>query len=68
MQTVNIIRLAHIPLTVSGTAFELKNIAVAPQTVTKVQKDEAGSMGMDFINLFRKVTINYNRMFLTIEK
>lgn len=68
MQTVNIIRLAHIPLTVSGTAFELTNIAVAPQTVTKVQKDEDGSMGMDFINLFRKVTINYNRMFLTIEK
>jgi predicted aspartyl protease len=68
MQTVNVIRLAHVPLTVSGVTFDLANIPVSTEAVTKVQKKEDGSMGMDFINLFKKITINYDKMFMTVEK
>lgn len=66
--TVNVIRLAHVPLTVSGVTFGLANIPVSAEATTMVQKKEDGSMGMDFINLFKKVTINYDKMFLTVEK
>jgi Predicted aspartyl protease len=68
MQTVNVIRLAHVPLTVSGVNFDLENIPISTEAVTKVQKKEEGSMGMEFINLFKKITINYDKMFLTVEK
>lgn len=68
MQTVNVIRLAHVPLTVSGVNFYIANIPVSSEAVTKVQKKEDGSMGMDFINQFKKITINYDKMFMTVEK
>lgn len=67
MQTVNVIRLAHVPLTVSGVTFDLSNVPVSTEAVTKVQKKEDGSMGMDFISLFGKITINYDKMFMTVE-
>lgn len=68
MHTVNVLQLAHVPLTVSGVTFDLSDAPVSTEAVTKVQKKEDGSMGMDFINLFQKITINYDKMFITVEK
>ena len=60
--------LPQIPLQIGGTNAELTNINVSTESLTNVQKQEDGSLGMDFIQLFQKVTINFDKMFVNVEK
>ena len=61
-------RLLQIPLQIGSTKTELANIAVSTKSVTNMQQQEDGSLGMDFIQLFQKVTINFDKMFVDVEK
>lgn len=70
VRTFEVLRLPSIPMRLGDTSFELKNIQVEcnASDTGSYQGDEDGSLGMDFINLFRRITINFDSMFLAVEK
>lgn len=57
-----------LPFRVGSKDFEMKDINIYPDNKTKVtQGNEDGSLGMAFIRLFDKVTINFDDMFVAVE-
>lgn len=70
VRTVEVFRVPSIPLRLGDTSFEMENIQVeykAPGPES-FQGGEDGSLGMDFINLFRRITLNIDSMYLEVEK
>ncbi len=61
-------RLPNVALKIGTTGFELTNIAVTTGVTGDFQQKEDGSLGMDFIQSFQKVTINFDKMFVDVEK
>jgi predicted aspartyl protease len=59
---------AIFPITVGDCNFELTDIDVLLDKNISFQNNEDGSLGMDFISLFKKVIINFNNMFVKVEK
>ena len=70
MRTFEVLRLPSIPMRLGDTSFQLKNIQVEcnASDADSYQNGEDGSLGMDFINLFRRITINFDSMYLDVEK
>jgi predicted aspartyl protease len=63
---VDVLRIPSLPLRIGNTAFEMKDIHV----ITASEGDptsEDGSLGMDLIQLFSRITINFEAMFLEVE-
>jgi predicted aspartyl protease len=67
-QTVEEYTLPHIPLKVGAVEFDFTDIKVAIDSVLTIEKTEDGSLGMDFIKKFKVITINYDKMFVEVEK
>ena len=70
VRTLDVFRLPSIPMRLGNTSFEMENIQVEcniPE-IDGFQNEEDGSLGMDFINLFHRVTINLESMYLNVEK
>ncbi len=70
VRTLDVFRVQSIPMRLGNTSFEMKNIQVEytePGT-DSFQNSEDGSLGMDFINLFHRITINLDSMYLDVEK
>ena len=68
VRNLEVLRLSSIPLRLGNTSFEIKDIQVnykEPEADWS-QKNEDGSLGMDFINLFQQVIINFDDMFLEV--
>ena len=61
-------RLPKIPLKIGTTNFEFRNITVATDAIGDFQQKEDGALGMSFIKLFEKVTVNFDKMFVDVEK
>ncbi len=61
-------RLSQVPFKVGSTDFELKNISAYTDVTTDVERQEDGSLGMSFIQLFQQVIINFDKMFLEVKK
>jgi len=70
VRTFEVLRLPSIPMRLGDTSFQLKNIQVEcnASDAESYQNGEDGSLGMDFINLFRRITINFDSMYLDVEK
>jgi hypothetical protein len=64
---VDVYKLPVLPLAVSGVDCELTDIGIITENML-IGDDGDGSMGMDFINKFDKVTFNFKKMFLKIVK
>lgn len=61
-------KLPKLPLRMGNVNFEMKDLTVhTDDKASVVQAGEAGSLGMDFIRLFDKVTINFDDMFVEVE-
>lgn len=61
-------KLPSLPFRLGNKDFEMKDINIYPDNKTSVvQGNEEGSLGMAFIRLFDKVTINFDDMFVTVE-
>ena len=56
------------PLTIGDCSLELNNVDILLEKTLSFQNNEDGSLGMDFITLLKKVTINFDDMFLIIER
>ena len=59
--------LPSFDLKVGNTDFTLKKLDVSIEPVFVSQGSEEGSLGMSFIKLFDKVTINFDHMFVEVE-
>lgn len=70
IRTLDVYTMQSIPLRLGDTSFEMENIQVEcePPGPESFQKGEDGSFGMDFIKLFRKITINIDSMYLEVER
>lgn len=55
-------------LTIGNTSFSLNNLSVHTQDVFIREPLTDGTLGMDFILSFNKVTLNMNKMFIALEK
>jgi len=62
-----IYRLPSFDMWVGDNAFTLKDFEVNITPIYTVQGREDGALGMSFINLFDKVTINFHKMFVDVE-
>ena len=60
--------MPKISFTVGNATFALSNVEVLLDKGIVMQSAEDGSLGMDFITLFKKVIINLEDMFLEVEK
>lgn len=69
VRSLEVLRLSSIPMRIGSTSFEMKDIQVEyePPTEKSFQNGEDGSLGMDFINLFQRVIINFDDMFLELD-
>lgn len=69
VRSLEVLRLSSIPMRIGSTSFEMKDIQVEyePPTEMSFQNGEDGSLGMDFINLFQRVIINFDDMFLELD-
>lgn len=56
------------PLTVGDYNFELTNVEVLLEEGHTFEDKEDGSLGMDFFVKFKKVIINFDDMFVKVEK
>lgn len=70
VRSLEVLRLSSIPMRIGSTSFEIKDIQVEyePPTEKSFQDGEDGSLGMDFINLFQRVVINFDDMFLELDR
>lgn len=66
VRTKEILRVPSVCFTIGGTPVELENVILHPEPGND-QSGEDGSMGMDMVKRFRKVTINLKEMFLKLE-
>ncbi|MDR2037802.1 MAG: retroviral-like aspartic protease family protein [Bacteroidales bacterium] len=60
-------RIPSISLKIGNTAFDWPDIFVATESAHSVQQDEDGALGMIFISKFKKITINFEDMFVEAE-
>ena len=69
VRSLEVLRLSSIPMRIGSTSFDMKDIQVEyePPTEKSFQNGEDGSLGMDFINLFQRVIINFDDMFLELD-
>lgn len=69
VRSLEVLRLSSIPMRIGDVSFEMKNIQVEcnPPASESFQNGEDGSLGMDFVNLFRRITLNLDSMFLNVE-
>lgn len=69
VRKVEVLRLQSLPMRLGNTSFEMKDIQVECNEPTPqgYQNEDDGSLGMDFINLFHRVSINFDSMFLLVE-
>ncbi|WP_165041664.1 retropepsin-like aspartic protease [Dysgonomonas sp. ZJ709] len=67
VKTIDIYKLPSISLHVGNKDFRLNNIRVNIDPVFIKQGKEDGSLGMSFVTLFDKVTINFDKMFVEVE-
>jgi hypothetical protein len=65
---LNTYRLPSIDLTMGNVPFGLSEIHISTEDILNSQQDVDGSLGMDFIRLFEKVTVNFDEMFVAVEK
>jgi predicted aspartyl protease len=65
---VDAYQIPKFPLTVGSCNFELTNVEVLLHETFYFGNKEDGSLGMDFITTFRKVIINFDDMFVKVEK
>ena len=66
---VDAYQIAKFPLTVGDCDAELTDVDVLiNENFHYLTSNEDGSIGMDFITLFKKVIINFDEMFLIVEK
>lgn len=70
VRTLEVLRLPSIPMCLGNTSFDMKNIQVecSASDEGSYQNGEDGSLGMDFINLFQRIIINFDSMYLNVEK
>lgn len=70
VRTLEVLRLQSIPMRLGKTSFDMKDIQVEcnEPVLQGSQNTEDGSLGMDFMNLFHRVTINFDSMFLDVER
>ncbi len=61
-------RLPEISLKTGSTSFSLANINVYTDKAADFEYQEDGALGMDFIKQFRKVIINFDQMFVEVER
>jgi len=61
-------QISKFPLTVGDCSFELADIVVLLGKASVMDNNEDGSLGMDFITLFKEVIINFDDMFVKVEK
>ncbi|MCL1937317.1 MAG: retroviral-like aspartic protease family protein [Candidatus Azobacteroides sp.] len=61
-------QISKFPLIVGNCGFELTHVDVLLDKTLSFQRHEDGSLGMDFISLFKKVIINFDNMFIKAEK
>ena len=61
-------QMPKLPLTIGDCDFELTNVNVLLDKFLSFQGNEDGVLGMDFITLFKKVIINFDDMFVKVEK
>jgi len=61
-------QIPKFPLTVGICNFELTDVDVLLDNRYIYQGNEDGSLGMDFYTMFRKVIINFDDMFVKVEK
>lgn len=59
--------LNSMPLTVGKTSFNLENTPINFDKAYVAQGQEDGSLGMDFIRLFKKVIISFDNMFTSVQ-
>ncbi len=53
---------------IGDTSFSLKNLPIYTVNSFVEDPNADGSLGMDFINKFSKITLNMNKMFIQLEK
>jgi predicted aspartyl protease len=61
-------QIPKFPLTIGDCNFELTDVDVLLDNRYEYQGNEDGSLGMDFYTMFRKVIINFDDMFVKVEK
>jgi len=60
--------MPSLNLTVGLTSFSLNNLSINTQNPYAIEFPTDGSLGMDFIMSFNKITLNMNKMFIVLEK
>lgn len=60
-------RLPSFELKIGNTVFNMKNMEISTEPVFVSQGNENGALGMAFIKLFDKVTVNFDQMFVDVE-
>ncbi|WP_106830318.1 retropepsin-like aspartic protease [Parabacteroides pacaensis] len=66
VRSVEVLRLPFVPLKIGNTSFEMKNMPVQP-VADSSQTEEDGSVGMDMVKLFSKITLNFDDMFIDLK-
>lgn len=67
MRKVDVFILPEISFKVGNAISSNKIVPVFPNKSWGVQTFEDGSVGMNFIKQFKKITVNYEKMFLNVE-
>lgn len=67
-KTNTIYLIPSFNLTIGSTSFSLNNLSIHTQDVFAREPPTDGTLGMDFILNFNKVTLNMNKMFIVLEK
>lgn len=62
---VEVVRIPSLPLRIGSVAFELKDVQVIPED-EGAPSSEDGNLGMDMIQLFSRITLNFEEMFLDV--
>lgn len=63
-----IYKIPSLSLTVDETSFSFEELDVLTENYFLEDPNSDGSLGMDFIRKFNKVTLNLNKMFIQLEK
>lgn len=66
-KSVEVYTLPNFSLRIGNKKFQLKNLNVNTEQILAKQGNEDGALGMSFISLFDKVTINFANMFVEVE-
>lgn len=61
-------KMPSLPLSVNETSFSLEDLDIFTENTFVKDPKADGSLGMDFIKKFSKVTLNMNKMFIQLEK